>query len=144
MSRRAFEAPRPTEWPTAWPPPQSDRMAAGVVPEHWYSGPSCSVILCGRGKLLGQITRHHHAQDIFTLVNVLDKSDLVQALDLSSRLKDEMPVIQPAADDGLIDGDIQDSQQGHAGARRSEDPMDSKHSLVGDHEPIAVLLENAP
>ena len=35
-------------------------------------------------------------------------------------------------------------QQRHAGARGGQDSVDPEHPLVGDHEPIAVLLDDSP
>ena len=55
-----------------------------------------------------------------------------------------MSIVQPAADDGLLDGDVQDPKQRHAGARGGQHAVDAEHPLVGDHEPIAVFLQDSP
>src|SRR5215211_6426943 len=55
-----------------------------------------------------------------------------------------MSVIQRAANKGLIDSDIQDSLQWHAGARSGQDPVDAEYPLIRDHESIAVLLQDSP
>ncbi|WP_206535793.1 hypothetical protein [Microbacterium sp. 4R-513] len=77
-------------------------------------------------------------------VGVADEADLAQALLLGRRFEDEVAVAEDAADERLVDRDVEDAREGHGRDALGQDAVHTEHAHVRDDEAVHAALEDPP